>query len=884
MKKKKTINQELKNERNSKIKQFLIDMIAPVLLLAITIGLFVYGEHVEHEDDKFELPEMYEYDGVKEDLKLTSGDYVFTLNTETTYFTVENTVTGAKWESNPSQILNIPGMDIEAQKFVKSTLVLDYSDEAGNDYPLYYNSTYSIELDKHSAELAGDCIRVNYSIGDLDKVYLYPPVLTEEEYEEYKKKIDMFDWMDVELTYQLLDPADAALLAQYGDRYPELKEGKKIYIVSDDVGKTSRLLLEAAFKGVPYTREQYDIDSQRVVSENKNDKPVFNVTMEYRLDGNKLTVSVPFDNIYSTSKNPLRSISILPFFGAGSSTEEGFLFVPEGSGSLIKFNNGKTSMEAYASRFYGRDLCLTKEALVHDPISAFNVFGISKNNVKDGANTQSFICIPDEGESYGTLYADVYRPKSPANNTYVKYDLFVSELFDMGSGGTVSANLYKYIDELPKGEKIQQTYYFLDTTGNDISDSYCGMALEYRKYLTNKYGSYLNENTDTSTPVNIEIVGAVDKTEQVLGIPVSRPLELTSFEEAGELAKDLHDDVGMKNVNLKYVGWCNGGVSQTVFSSVSPLGKLGGKSDLKDLSENVKNLGYNLSLNGICMYAIDSNIFDGFFSFGDAAKNISQERMEIFKYSAVTYILREGTEPYYLVHTPLSMKYADRLVEACDKYGTGVSFDEIGKDLASDYYDDDYHSRENVKGLHTELLKKTKDSGKYIVINEGNAYALPYVDMITNMNLKGSDYSILDENIPFLELAIHGYVNYTGDSLNISGDINDELLYSAAFGAGLSFTFMKESPFTLQDTLYTHYYGCDYDAWKSYMVDIYKKYESNLGHIFNKKMDKFEYITEDNKVSCTTYSDGTKVYVNFGFNPYEKDGISIPARDYIVKR
>jgi hypothetical protein len=258
--------------------------------------------------------------------------------------------------------------------------------------------------------------------------------------------------------------------------------------------------------------------------------------------------------------------------------------------------------------------------------------------------------------------------------------------------------------------------------------------------------------------------------------------------------------------------------------------------------------------------------------------------MEIFKYSAVTYALREGTEPYYLLHTELGLKYAENLAEACDKYNTGISFDEIGKDLAADYYDDNPYSREKVKQLHTDLLKKYRDAGKYIVINSANQYAIPYASMLTNLDLKGSDYTILDDNIPFLELAIHGYVDYVGEPLNITGDIQDELLYSAAYGAGLGFTYMKESPFTLQDTLYTHYYGCDYDAWKNNMAEIYKRYESELGHIFNQNMTNHEFVDDEHLVSCTTYADGTKVYVNFGFNAYNAGGVSVPARDYKVKR
>ena len=85
--------------------------------------------------------------------------------------------------------------------------------------------------------------------------------------------------------------------------------------------------------------------------------------------------------------------------------------MPEGGGSIIHYNNGKTSMEAYASKVFGRDLCLTKDSIVHDPISNFGVFGMAHRG-------NSFICVPSDGSAYCSIYADIYRPKSPCNNAY----------------------------------------------------------------------------------------------------------------------------------------------------------------------------------------------------------------------------------------------------------------------------------------------------------------------------------------------------------------------------------------------------------------------------------------------------------------------------------
>ena len=76
-------------------------------------------------------------------------------------------------------------------------------------------------------------------------------------------------------------------------------------------------------------------------------------------------------------------------------------------------------------------------------------------------------------------------------------------------------------------------------------------------YLKNKYGEYFAENDDASAPVALEIVGAVDKVRQILGVPVSRPLKLTKYSEAEDMVRQLASE-GMSNMSVKYTGWCNG--------------------------------------------------------------------------------------------------------------------------------------------------------------------------------------------------------------------------------------------------------------------------------------------------------------------------------------
>ena len=39
----------------------------------------------------------------------------------------------------------------------------------------------------------------------------------------------------------------------------------------------------------------------------------------------------------------------------------------------------------------------------------------------------------------------------------------------------------------------------------------------------------------------------------------------------------------------------------------------------------------------------------------------------------------------------------------------------------------------------------------------------------------------------------------------------------------------------------------------------------------------------EKEVSVTTYADGTQVFVNYGSSDYNGNGVTVPARDYLVK-
>lgn len=864
----------MRQERKAEIKAAVIkelkSLIGPLVILAVIVAavavIMLWPETVEEE----KVIPMRGYDGEKQEFVMENDKFLFSMDSETTQFNITVKETGAVWYSNPAEegiLADAKASTPNKKNELRSTVMLAYSNRSGVN-ALYNNYEFSIVNKLYEIEQGEDYIKIDYTIGDVQREYVIPPVMKAEDYEKYKSILtggnkNLLSQYYKKIDINNLSKSDEKEKDALLERYPSMADGI-IYVIRDSATDAIKGKLEQIFGSIDYTYEQYELDKELDTAEKTTDKPTFNISVIYRLDETGFSVEVPADSIDGREDTPVYTLSLLPYFGAGTTEDEGFLLVPAGGGGIINFNNGKLAQNGYYADVYGWDMSKVRTALVHETSTCFNAFGLAKNDA-------SYVCVIENGAPYSSIQADIsgkYNMYNYINSTYTVTKREKYEVSNKSNG-----DIYVYEPQLPEGEVYKQKYCLVN------SGDYVDMAMAYKDYLTSLYSM---EKKDTAeAPAVVEIVGAVDKIKQVLGVPVSKPLPLTTFDEAANLITEMKNS-GMNNLSVKVTGWANDGVRQTMFNKVKAVKELGGNKALTNLVTTAKNLGANIYLDGITQYAIDTDILEGFFVFTDAARQVSKEKAEIYEYSPVVFGEREDLAPYYLVKNSLIYEMADNFVEKVNSMGAGASFQDMGKDLSSDFNRKAPVSREKERQQQSEYLAKISEGTK-VMINKGNEYAVAYADIVTDMDLAGPEYTIIDKQVPFYQLAIHGFVDYTGEALNLTANPEDELLKSAEYGAGLAFTVMEENPFTLQNTLYTQYFGSEYVACKDSMYDTYNRYNDELGHVFSQEMTDHEFLNND--VTCTTYEDGTKVYVNYSYSDFTAvDGTVVPARDYAVTR
>ena len=853
-----------------KKRSILLRLLPWILILAAIAALVVYvfiPIYSQKEEPISEEPVIYNYDGPEGKIVMENDELKFEMDRADTTFSVTDKRTGKVWYSNPADRAGDKLALSVNKENLSSTLNVTYTTSGGevemNNFAYsQQNRNYLI------SEQEDGSVRVDYAIGKIERVYLMPTVITVERYKQFTDAMSKSSKKKVSSNYTLYEPSALDKKDNKDELialYPSITE-QSLYVLKSDTNATNKAKVEGYFAEVNYTQEDLEIDNALMAGTKETGGPVFNASMIFRLEGSELVVEVPYSSFRCRNDYPLTYVSVLPMFGAAGTAQDGFMLVPEGGGAIINCNSGKTNQNPYYANLYGWDYATERSEAVTETRDAFPVFGMSQDD-------SSFICILEGASAYGGISADVAGRYNSYNNVYAKYNVLHYDRFNVSA--RTAQLLYMYEQKIPEDDCIVQRYCFLD------SGEYTDMAAAYGEYIR-RDPLMQNAQAGEEVPVNVELVGAINKKLPVLGVPVDKVVSTTSFSEAQDIIAEL-TDAGIRDLTVRMTGWANGGVRQQVLTKVKPVKQMGGSKEMNKLIAYAEQQGVDLYFDGINCFAYDSGLTEGFLPFSHAARFTTREKAVLYTYSTVTHLPADWMDTYYLVRPDYAQKNASHLISALSgRNAAGVAFRDIGNLLSADYYVQKTVTREQVKNMNIATLAEAKAAGLKISIKEGNEYAVPYADLITDMNLTGNAYGIIDSRIPFYQIALHGIKDYTSESINLASDYGTVLLECAEYGAGLSFTFMKADTPLLADTAYSCYTAASYDRWKAELIPIITRYRSEMAGLNRLAITDHDELADG--VTVTVYEDGTKVYVNYNEKDYSDGSLTVGARDYKVER
>ena len=207
---------------------------------------------------------------------------------------------------------------------------------------------------------------------------------------------------------------------------------------------------------------------------------------------------------------------------------------------------------------------------------------------------------------------------------------------------------------------------------------------------------------------------------------------------------------------------------------------------------------------------------------------------------------------------------------------TNVSLGSLSSALYGDYGKQAI-SRDRAQEIITSAYQTVTDAGLTVLGDTANAYVLPYLQELTNLPLQSSGFDIFDEDIPFLQLVLHGIVPYAATAVNASATPNETVLLSIATGSSLHYDMIAEETSVLKDTDLDTLYYANADLWIDAATEAYAFSKDVLSGLGDQTIT--DYVRDGNTIT-TTYADGTEIIVDLAAQTVEKDGTVYALSDY----
>lgn len=579
-----------------------------------------------------------------------------------------------------------------------------------------------------------------------------------------------------------------------------------------------------------------------------NFKEGFTIPVEYTLNENSLTLScntkdIKEENISSEDGKVLTQIQLAPSFGAAPTTGldgkkvEGFMIVPDGSGAVIEYNNGKSSYSSsYSQKVYGRDYTTVPLTAPKTTEQAYMpVLATVTGN-------KGLVAIATSGDSNVTANAQVSGQNNQTYNSfYFDFEVRASDDFYL-SGESNPLKVFQ------KGsiaqEKIAVTYYPLS---QENAVNYADCAKVYRSYLIESKGltSKVKEN---QANFYVDLYGGVKMRKSILGIPFNLKTSITSFNQAQTILQKLQDN-GVTDIVANYNDWTDKSIDKKISTDADPSGTLGGDDDFNDLMSYAES-------NGIQMYpALDNMQMEssswGYFTFTSTATRVSNSYSRQTQYNPA---FGEATDvaPALLTPTVYSKVFDEIISSYKDEKLKNVSFGGYSSKLVSDFSVKNFSGREDTMKTVVEGYKKANSDVGSVLADGANAYILPYVDHVTNIPVNSSGFNVVDYDIPFYQMVVHGYVPYSTQAINKSSNSEETFLLALAYGSSLHYDMLFEQSSKLSDTAYDDLYYANYEGWLDIAAAESKAAKQVLSAVSNKVITNFD-IDRQNNVITTTY-------------------------------
>lgn len=578
----------------------------------------------------------------------------------------------------------------------------------------------------------------------------------------------------------------------------------------------------------------------------------FSIPVQIRIEDDYVETTIIDDGIEEEGLS-LIWVRLFPFLAAEHSTDrEGYMFIPDGSGALIHFDDNRINANrGYQEAIFGTDSSFQNSFGYRTRYPArMPVFGIKSGE-------KAMLAVMEDGAEHSELIAAPSGMLSQYN--WIAAQQTYRSTFEQVTNRNKGTGYTTYNKEERFGTDRSVRYYLLDKGQSD----YVGMASRYRQYLIEEKGLQKLANVEENIPLHLTLLGG-DTADGMMG---NRYIKATTTEEAGRIVMDLHKN-GIEHMSVTYLGWQKDGYNSLggYLPTDSRLGGNGGLKSFVELAHSIDVpvlLGVNYDLNNT-----GSNGFKAqYHAIRDMAGTMQEARVRgnNLYLASKTFILNS-----ILKDLPL---YEDIGID-------GLFLIRTGSRLESDYNTKQGSTRTEGMLLQQEIMHKVKERLGKVETEFSNFYILGNA---THINELPNDYSydlFSDQTIPFAQIALHGLITYTSSYENDRQQYTHDFLRDIELGALPSFLFTAIESAALTEAHGMQLKSSHYADWADIAATEYERYNEALSGVQNQFIVDHRELTDG--VRATTYEDGTTIVVNYTDQPYIYNNVEVAAMNYAV--
>lgn len=720
----------------------------------------------------------------------------------------------------------------KTQERLRSQFVLYYYDE-NSELRSMDSYTGSVEKGQYTVSYLDDGAELTFLLGDMERGFAdLPQRLTEERFAALFSDNETLSESDRKWVEKRYRKEDGCRVLRATESAPVITRMLKIL---DEIG---------------YTPEQLRADAAAFGEEvAAAERVAFSVTVRYRLDEQGLHVEVPMDRFaYEGKVEPVR-LSLLEFFGAATDKEDGFLLIPDGSGALAKLAPAAAGTDMYSARVYGGETARTVgETPVRLPVFA----------VKDGP--AALFAVIEQGDAVAEINAFKSGMLCSRSGVYASFRLKESAYAVLGDGKK-ETEVLSFPERMYDGT-VAVCYTVLIGEQADLA----GMAAHYRARLIGE--GVLADRAADGYPLTVHTIGAVEKTKTTLLIRHKGTQALTGFAEAGDILDRLNGD-GVTQLRLQLSYWLSGIDRQKRADKCRPLSALGGRQALRELVERCRKNGVRAE-GSVSVWRFAAA--DPLARLRSTARTADQGLL----YDRPSDLVTQEPDPdrgMNVLKPSLLAQVSATVSERWTDLRIGISVADLGDRLYGDMSRNAESDRAAAMAAAQAALQAV-GGGARLTVDGGNAYALAYADTVQDAPLYSSGYAILDEDVPFYSLVLHGRVLLVSEPINLADDGTQALLSAVAQGMALSCRWMAADSALLKDTALTRYYCAAVDSSYDEVLSAYRTAERLIGDLAGETIVRYEQIAPG--VTVTGYEGGAQIFVNRTQQPFSVDGGEVP--------